>query len=182
MKHLKKYKVFESKSDIESILKRYNIRNYTINEDGTVDGDVDLYLYKRGSIGGVLTKMPVKFRNVSGDFYCNNNKLISLEGCPESVGGDFYCHNNKLTSLKYCPVEVSGDFYCAYNKLTSLKGCPKTIGGHFVCDSNKIVKLDFIPDYVGGNFYINNNPLDPRWIGSSNWDILELDVVQGVIK
>ncbi len=43
MKHLKKYKVFENFSDIESILIEYNIRNWTINEDGTVDveGDVD---------------------------------------------------------------------------------------------------------------------------------------------
>jgi hypothetical protein len=36
-------------------------------------------------------KFQVQFRNVSGYFYCDNNQLTSLEGCPSSVGGDFYC-------------------------------------------------------------------------------------------
>ncbi len=176
MKHLKKYKLFENFSDIESILKRYNIRNYTINEDGTVDVDSYVSLYKRG-----LTKIPVKFRNVSGDFSCAYNQLTSLEGCPEKVDGYFDCHNNKLVSLEYCPKEIGGSFDCHRNELVSLKGCPASVGGIFNCQYNLLTKLDFIPDYVGGNFNIRNNPLDPRWIGSSNWDILELDVVQGKI-
>ncbi len=159
MKHIKKYKVFELRdskryNDI-TILKRYDIKNYTINEDGSVDIDGDVNLYDKG-----LIVIPVKFRNVGGDFDCSNNQLTSLEGCPESVGVNFYCDNNKLASLEGCPREVGGDFNCAVNR---------------------IVKLDFIPDYVGGDFNIRNNPLDPRWIGSSNWDILELDVVQGKI-
>ncbi len=165
MKHLKKYNLFESLSDIdiytrkykdiEDLLEKYNIYKYTINDDLSVDVDGMVDLYDKG-----LTKMPVKFRNASGDFYCNGNKLTSLEGCPEEVSGNFFCGHNQLTSLKYCPASVSGDFSCV---------------------ANEIVKLDFIPDYVGGDFYIENNPLDPRWIGSSIWDELELDVAQGEI-
>ena len=36
----------------------------------------------------------IKFGKVDGWFYCDNNQLVSLEGCPFSVGG-FYCRNNK---------------------------------------------------------------------------------------
>ena len=83
MKHLKLFEAFKEE-DIDAICRKYNIRNYTINEDGSinVDGNVDLK-YKK------LTKLPLKFKNVSGGFYCHDNQLTSLEGCPESVGGDF---------------------------------------------------------------------------------------------
>ncbi len=93
MRYLKEYKLFESRSsDIESILKRYNIKNRTINEDGTVDVDGSVDLYEKG-----LTKIPVKFRNVSGGFFCGFNQLTSLKGCPKEVGGNFLCAYNQLT-------------------------------------------------------------------------------------
>ena len=62
---------------------------YTINDDGSIDvlGHMNLSsLY--------LTKIPFKFRNVSGSFWCNINQLTSLEGAPNSVGGIFNCSNN----------------------------------------------------------------------------------------
>ncbi len=200
MRYIKEYKLFESRSDIESILKRYKITNYTINDDGTVDVDGDVNL---ANILVGLSNIPINFRNVSGDFWCSNNGLTSLVGCPKILGGDFYCADNRLNSLEHCPKsvggnkfdcayndlvsleyctsEIFGDFDCHSNRLFTLKGCPKTVGGFFDCSFNKIVKLDFLPDYVGEHFDIVDNPLDPKWIGSSNWDILKLDVVQGKI-
>ena len=73
------YKQFinESRQDIDSICQKYGIKNYTINEDGSidVDGDVDLSNRK-------LIELPLKFRNVNGNFYCSWNELTSLEGFP----------------------------------------------------------------------------------------------------
>jgi hypothetical protein len=45
MKHLRKYKIFESNSQIDTICEKYKIINYTINSDNSVDVDgyVDLY-------------------------------------------------------------------------------------------------------------------------------------------
>ena len=62
----------ESKEDIDSICKKFGIRNYTINEDSTVDVDWDVNLYDKG-----LTKLPLKFGKVSGYFDCQYNKLIN---------------------------------------------------------------------------------------------------------
>jgi len=103
-------KLFENFKDIYSICKKYNITNYTINSDGSidVDGDVNLENMK-------LSKLPLKFINVSGDFYCGDNQLTSLEGAPQSVGGYFYCSDNQLTSLEGAPQSVGGDFYCGDN-------------------------------------------------------------------
>ena len=80
-------------------------------------------------------------QTVTGKFWCNRNKLTSLEYCPSYVGGNFYCYNNRLTSLNFCPSEVGGDFYCHRNKLTSLEDIHKQIkkiGGDFYCHDNKI--------------------------------------------
>jgi hypothetical protein len=99
-----------------------------------------------------LIKSP-HYKYVGGDFYCNNNKLTSLEGCPIYVGGSFHCSHNQLTSLKYCPIHVGGSFYCNHNQLTSLEGCPTYIGCDCYCRSDK-VKLS-LPEGVniGGKFH-----------------------------
>jgi hypothetical protein len=100
------------------------------DETWSSKGDVDIS-------GKSLKVIPVQFKEVGGDFWCGNNKLTSLQGCPKEVGGGFGCGHNQLTSLQGCPKEVGGGFGCAYNKLTSLQGCPKEVGGDFWCRSNK---------------------------------------------
>ena len=112
---MKFIKLFEDYKVIDAKCEKYRIRNYTINEDGSIDVNGDVYLENRR-----LTKLPLKFRNVTGYFDCSYNKLTSLEGSPISVGGGFYCYENKLTSLEGSPKSVGGYFYCHSNKLTSL--------------------------------------------------------------
>ena len=90
MKYLKLYESFEN---IDDICKKYRITNYSINADGSIDVDGDV------NISIELTKLPLKFRNVTGDFYYYSNQLTSLKGAPESVGGYFNCSANQLTSL-----------------------------------------------------------------------------------
>jgi len=139
-------KIFEN-------IEKYRINNYTFNDDLSIDVDGDVNLDSRE-----LTKIPIKFRNVSGDFSCYSNKLTSLEGCPITVGGVFYCSLNSLTSLEGSPKTVGGDFNCSFNKLTSLLGCPETIVDDFYCGDNKLTSLLGSPKKVGGDFYcINNN-------------------------
>ena len=100
---------------IEEICKKYDITNYNINEDGSVDvdGSVDLDYCK-------LTKLPLKFGVVTLDFYCRNNQLTTLEGSPESVGGNFNCNGNNLTDLKGSPKSIGGGFYCSNNPIESI--------------------------------------------------------------
>ena len=98
---------------IHDICKRYNIKNYTINDDGSIDVNGSVDLSSKG-----LTELPLVFNKVTGDFECRFNRLTSLKGSPRWVGGDFNCHNNKLTSLEFSPDYVGGFFSCKYNKLT----------------------------------------------------------------
>ena len=124
------------KSVAEKIMKHYypttvdyidetNYKDY-IGEYINVKENVDLERLN-------LTKLPIRFGTVGGDFYCGDNKLTSLKGAPEKVGGSFDCEVNKLTSLEGAPKVVDGDFCCNDNYyLTSIKGAPKEIGKNFI--------------------------------------------------
>ena len=109
---------------IEKWLKKYNIKDYTINDDFTIDVDGFVYISNKN-----LKELPeyIQFGVVKSEFSCAENRLISLKGCPKEVGASFYCYENKLKSLEGAPEKVGGDFYCNYNDLISLEGAPKEV-------------------------------------------------------
>lgn len=112
---------------------------------------------------------------VNGFFYCNNNKLKSLKGCPQEVGG-FDCAGNDIESLMYGPAKASY-YCCSLNNLKSLKWAPKDTeffycnGNNLTdlqygpvealiydCSNNKITNLDYIPNECE-EFVFDNNPI-----------------------
>ena len=140
---MKYLRLFESFEDIDKICKKFGIENYTINSDGSIDVDAPVDLYELG-----LTKLPIKFNKVNGDFYCSYNKLTTLEGSPIEVNGYFGCHNNQLTTLKGSPKEVNGDFKCVENQLTSFEFAPKIIRGDFDCRYNRHFENKNMYEYI----------------------------------
>ena len=78
-----------SKEGVKQFLNLIGIKEYTINEDLSVDveGNVDIS-------GKGLGTIPVKFGRVGGYFTCHSNRLTSLQGSPQEVGGSFYCSSN----------------------------------------------------------------------------------------
>ncbi len=155
MKHLRKYKIFESNTKIDEICKKYKIVNYTINNDNSVDVNGDVYLwYKK------LKSIPLNFNIVNGYFDCHDNYLTSLKGCPVRVGSWFSCYINDLTSLQYSPQYVeNGNFSCFYNKIESLQYCTELIRNNFNCYNNKLTSLQYHPT-VYGKFYCDNNQIN----------------------
>ena len=140
MRHIKLFESFNdfpnTKEEIDSICKKYNITNYTINPDMSIDVDGYVDLYFKG-----LSKLPLKFNKVGGHFYCQGNKLNNLDGAPNTVGFSFYCNYNQLTTLEGAPEYVGGHFYCHNNQLTTLDGSPKEVGGNFYCEYNPVNSL-----------------------------------------
>lgn len=151
---MKYLKVFENFNDIDDVCRKYNIENYTINEDGSIDVDGDVDFTDKG-----ISKIPLRFNIVSGVFNISYNNLITLEGCPKAVGEDFYCYNNQLTSLEGGPEYVGGGYSCQNNQLVSLKGCCESVGGNFTCSSNKLVSLEFGPISIDGDYDCSDNQL-----------------------
>ena len=164
MKHLKTYESFKDNSELINQLEKFGIKNYTINNDGSIDVNGGVDLYNRG-----LTKISFKFGKVTGNFTCSENKLTSLEGCPQEVGGYFSCIHNKLKDLIGGPQEVGGDYYCNTNELASLEGCSGDIGGYLNCTYNKLEMLDCSSVINGDIFcYSNGFTEEPEFFGICN--------------
>lgn len=149
--------------EITRWLHQMNITHYTLNDDLSVNSMLVNLSHKQ------LKEIPVQFNEVA-HFYCEENKLTSLKGCPKIVHESFKCRNNLLTTLEYSPNYIGKSFYCDANKLTSLKGGPKIIGNVFSCQENLLTSLEFCPDEVRGNFYCDHNFIEdfshaPKSIG-----------------
>ncbi len=127
------------------------------NKDGSydVEGYVDLHDMR-------LERLPLRFRNVSGYFYCGNNQLITLEGAPKEVGKGFNCKDNNLITLEGGPEYVGGDFDCHFNNLTNLIGAPKKVRKDFDAVHNKLTTLEGAPKYVGGTWFLEGNPVSKK--------------------
>jgi hypothetical protein len=145
----------EDNTKIEKILKTYFKIDgtYQIN-NGIIDVDGNVNLIKK------ISKFPVQFGNVSGNFNCYRNNLTTLEGAPTSVGGGFNCYDNQLTTLEGAPRSIGGDFICNDNQLTTLEGAPISVGDNFNCSYNNslpLLRLLLIKDVKQLFFYPNND-------------------------
>ena len=175
---MKYLKLFEPLKSTNRICKKYSIFYYTINSDGSIDvnGNVNLsYEY--------LTKLPIKFKNISYSFKCSNNNLTSLENSPKNVRGSFLCNNNNLTDLEGGPTHVGGNFYCGSNKLTSLEYGPSHVSGSFYCQYNNITSLEGFQTHIGVFFDCVYNPVYVIWILFKDKSKIELfndyDIIRG---
>ena len=123
----KKKETDPKKIEIIKLCKEYNITKYTINDDYSIDVDGHVDLANKN-----LTKIPIKFNNVTGFFSCVGNMLVDLENAPRRVERNFMCQH-----------QYHGSFI-------SLKGAPEYVGFRFDFNDNENLKdfTDF-PTYVG---------------------------------
>ena len=140
--------------EVEGICMMYDITNYYIGDDGSIDVDGDVSLNNYG-----LFELPLTFGKVTGFFDCLNNQLTTLKGAPKEVGEHFDANNNYLTNLDHFPKVVGDSVYIANNKLTSLKGLPKEIHGDLYSSNNKLSSLEDGPNKVFGTFTCAGNNL-----------------------
>lgn len=142
-----------TKEKIQQECEKYNITNYKINEDMSIDviGDV-VITYSD------ITKLPLQFNIVKGNFICCRNNLTTLEGSPVKITGSANFSENKLTSLLGCPKYIGGHITLNQNQLTSLEYCPDYIGTNFNCSDNKITSVEFFPQFLAGKFNCRRNP------------------------
>ncbi len=156
MKFIKSYKIFESKNiSLKSKLKKFDISDYQLNENGSIDVNEDVDL-----VNADLNEIPFKFNKIYGFFIIYDNYLESLKNCPKWIEQGFNCSNNQLTSLEFGPEYANGEYYCDRNKLITLKGCIDEIEGSFSCNNNKLTSLEFCPMEVGGDFDCSSNKLE----------------------
>ncbi len=156
MRFIKSYKIFESKNlELEEKLDKLQVIHYTINEDGSIDVDDDVYLDSE-NFGDTI---PFNFNKVNGYFDIRNGSLKTLKNCPKYISRFFDCSYNKLESLEFGSEYVGGDYSCNENQLITLNGCVEEVYGDFECQHNKLTSLEFCPMQVEGDFDCSHNLL-----------------------
>ena len=148
MKYLKLYESFDE-VEIDAICKEYNIRNYTINPDGSIDVNQIVRIWNKN-----FYKLPLQFNKVNGVFDCSGNNLKSLEGAPKELNNWFNCASNKLTSFQYSPKIIRN--------------------GGFDCENNDIRTFEYFPSYIGDVFFCIGNPIYYVWRLFKDWTKIEL--------
>jgi hypothetical protein len=174
MKNIRLYESFRTEQEIKDLCSEYDITDYQIRDDGSidVDGGVDLSWGKLGD----LKQLPLTFNEVVY-FGCVSNNLTTLEGVPKKVGSNFWCNYNKLTSLEHSPKIVGDDFRCGGNiYLTSLEGLEDTYISHdfIITNCNNLYSLKGFPKKVG-SFNCNGTPIEPiynTFIQESDYDTM----------
>jgi len=174
MKKIKVYESFRTEQEIKDLCSEYDITDYQIRDDGSIDVDGDVYLMN--SLVD-LKQLPLTFNKVNGFFSCRENNLTTLEGCPKKVSRFFDCSYNRLTSLEYSPKIVEGNFDCYYNAyLTSLEGLENTYINHTldIERCSNLYSLKGFPKKVG-SFDCSGTPLFPiynKFIQECDYDTM----------
>lgn len=164
-----------SKKEIDKICKKYNITDYSINKDGSINvfSDVDLS-------GKKLKKLPLIFERVTGNFNCSDNYLENLIGSPRKIvkndahknkSGDFNCGHNNIITLKEGPIEVSGNYIGCCNDITDFSGFPKPYYGNNVnfCCNPVFEILDLVSP--------EKQPKFIRFLNKDECDVIRKDTV-----
>lgn len=140
MNYIKLFENYKTDEEIHELCDIFHIKNYTINEDKSIDVNGSVSFYEK-----MEEDIPIKFRNVYGYFDMGWNRLKSLKNSPIYVQEDFVCENNLLIDLNYAPKEVGGRVNLWHNNLKTLKGCPEKIGGDLkVNDNTNLYSLEGI--------------------------------------
>lgn len=165
-----------SKEEIVEWLKEYQVENWTINKDLSVDVKGNVYLdhcFRPQTKNEWLEQIegyeehtdPEGYEELTlcddgtyerrGSYYQFEEKQFEPYTLPvqfHKVSGDFGISQNRLATLKGCPKEIGGDFDCEHSGITSLEGAPSNVGGIFNCAENAIETVGQIDTVVGDSF------------------------------
>lgn len=160
---------------IEEICKLHNIRNYTINDDKSIDVTGNISFFSNG-----ITELPLNFNKVDGDFDLSFNNLTTLKGIPKEVNSLYLVHN-ELTRLDYVPEIVKTHLDLSFNKLTDMKDLNRIKSiGTLNLGANKITNLYDIPN-VEHKFNCSETPVGQLYKFSDIYDIKTFNMLK-IIK
>jgi hypothetical protein len=158
---------------IEQWLKKYDITNYVINPDFSIDVKTSVYLNRK--LNGNLPEY-IQFGKIEGSFYIESNNMTSLKGCPYETKSLFSCRINKLKSLKYAPIKIQIVLFCEDNsislqelkKYANTPGINRDIIIQLNDGTNYAVKKLQNPRYTNEAFTQDSDPIHDLNIGAVN--------------
>lgn len=138
--------------NIKEVLDQYNVVDYTINNDGSVNLTKDITFFKKN-----LDKIPFKISIAPRVLDFSFNNITSLEGSPKECNVVFYAMNN-ISDLTGVPV-VSKLLSLSNNKLEKLNFPKGFKTDELLLNHNNIYELTGIPSDFSGKIFLNQNPI-----------------------
>ena len=120
---------------IESILNYFNVNNYNINKDGSVDVYDSVHISLKN-----IHRLEIQFNHVHGDFVISNNPLTTLKGLPRYIDGSLFCRNTSLETLEHFPEFINGYSYLIYNPIKTLNGYNGSFSKLYCDNKDKLVR------------------------------------------
>ena len=155
--------MYTNKEDIAKWLRKYDIDDYTINEDLTVDVEGNVYL-DRAFMGQSKEEWLEELESYNE--HTDPEAQIDFELCDDGSyegNGSHHVYEEKTDQVYELPIQfgrVSGNFWINHNELRTLKGCPHTVGLSFSCENNELHSLASAPATIGHHFWCEANPLE----------------------
>lgn len=108
-----------TKKRIKGFCEAFNIVDYIINTDLSLDVDGDVNISNVG-----LSEIPFKFNNVTGDFNCACNHFTDMFNGPKYVGGFYVVAYNELESFEHFPLTVGKSVIAYENEFDLVNSLP----------------------------------------------------------
>lgn len=147
----------KNEHEVETLLQKY------FRVSGVYDVNPDLTVSVRGSVKFMdekVDRLPVRFREVTGNFDCSYSSLVTLDGAPVKLGGNLIVEECELVTLEYSPSAVQSFKAASGLRTETLSGGPATVTKDYDCSNGSLKSLHGAPQVVPGMFDARNNPLE----------------------
>ena len=138
--------------NIKEVLDQYNVVDYSINNDGSVNLTKDITFFKKN-----LDKIPFNISKAPRILDFSFNNISSLEGSPEECDTIFYAMNN-ISDLKGITI-TSRLLSLSNNKIEKLNFPKEFKTDELLLNHNNIYELTGIPINFNGKILLNHNPI-----------------------
>lgn len=150
--------------NIEEVLNKYDVKNYTINKDGSVNLTGDVSFFNKG-----IDKIPFEIKSTTGIIDFSYNNLTSLEGCPEVAHSIFFARN-KIKEIDCVPME-SKLLSLSNNEIENLNFPEGFNSGEIVLRHNNIYDLKGMPSSFNGKIFLQYNPIATLFKSNDGTDV-----------
>lgn len=151
-KKLDKNGVFDDNLRLDSDLKIKSLREVLPKELKVVNGYfICSNIETLKSLDGI---QGIEFKQMFGGILCN---LSNIQALKEAKVSDIYLNNNKLESLEGCPETINGTLDVDDNPLKSFKGSPKIINGTFSIRRSTATDLENLPKKINKLIYTDSS-------------------------